>query len=83
MENTNNSEKVIGALLIGTMVGGVLGILFAPEKGSDTRKRITSKADDFTSGLQDKFNSFLDEAKKEFQTVKEKTIEFSEDGKEK
>lgn len=81
MENTNNSEKVIGALLIGTMIGGVLGVLFAPEKGSETRKKITGKADDFTDALQEKFNSFLDEAKKEIKEEKEKIMEFSEDGK--
>ena len=32
--------NVIGAFLGGAVVGGVLGILFAPEEGEKTRERI-------------------------------------------
>jgi len=35
-----NSIGIIAALLGGVVVGGVLGLLFAPESGEETRKKI-------------------------------------------
>ncbi|HTL83143.1 MAG TPA: YtxH domain-containing protein [Bacteroidia bacterium] len=82
MENsTIDTKKVIGALLIGTAVGAAIGILFAPAKGSDTRKKISAKSEDFTDIMKDKFNEFLEGVKKEYEAVKDKTEKhFSENG---
>ena len=35
-----NSAGIIAAFLGGAIVGGVLGLLFAPESGEETRKKI-------------------------------------------
>ena len=42
-KETNNVKIVLGALLAGAAIGGTLGILFAPAKGSDTRKKSLTK----------------------------------------
>ena len=81
MENSNNTGKLIGALLLGAAVGGVLGILFAPEKGSETRKKLSEKGVDLTDGMKEKFNILLEDLKMEAEAVKEKAIEFIENGK--
>lgn len=81
MENsTHDAKKVIGALLIGTAIGAAIGILFAPAKGTETRKAIVDKGEDLTDSMKDKFNEFLETVKKEYEAVKEKTTHYSVDG---
>ncbi|MFN5984451.1 MAG: YtxH domain-containing protein [Fluviicola sp.] len=72
MEHSNNTGKLIGALVVGAAIGGILGILFAPDKGSETRKKIVGKTDDFKDALKEKFNSMFEEAKSDFEAVKDK-----------
>jgi gas vesicle protein len=36
-----NTSKILIALGAGLAIGGILGVLFAPEKGSETRKKIS------------------------------------------
>lgn len=72
MENLNNSGKLIGALLLGAAIGGILGVLFAPDKGSETRKKIIGKSDDLTDAIKDKFNALVDNFKSEVDMVKDK-----------
>ncbi|MCK9179987.1 MAG: YtxH domain-containing protein [Bacteroides sp.] len=38
--------NILGAFLSGAIVGAVFGILFAPEKGEDTRELIAQKLRD-------------------------------------
>lgn len=81
MKYSNNNGKVIGALLVGAAIGGVLGILFAPDKGSETRKKISSKGNDLTDAVKEKFGEFVDKFKKEVETAKDQANEFAENGK--
>ena len=78
MENRNYTEKLIGALLLGGAVGAALGILFAPDKGSETRRKISAKGEDLTDAMKDQFNDLLEEIKVEMESVKEKANEFME-----
>ncbi len=80
METSNKTGRIIGTLLIGAAIGGTLGILFAPDKGSRTRRRILSKGEDLSDDLKDKFNDFLEETKKEMVSAKNKANDFMNDG---
>lgn len=59
MENSNNTGKIIGAVLVGVAIGGILGVLFAPEKGSVTRKKMLSKGEDFKDLIQEKISGMM------------------------
>jgi gas vesicle protein len=60
---------VIGALA-GIAVGALLGVLFAPDKGEETRKKIAKKSKDTTDSLKDKFSEFVDNVTDHFEKAK-------------
>ena len=55
-----SSGKVLLGVLAGAAAGALAGMLFAPEKGSKTRKKITRKGEDYLDALKDTFNELLD-----------------------
>ncbi len=76
-----SNTKVVGALVIGAAIGAGLGILFAPRKGSETRKRLLNKKDDLTDALKEKFDNILEDVKNEVDSVKEKANHIMNNGK--
>lgn len=50
----NNSGKIVIGVAAGLAVGTALGILFAPAKGSDTRKKIMEEGKDLADKLTEK-----------------------------
>ena len=76
-----SSGKVFLGLLAGVAAGALLGVLFAPDKGWNTRKRIYNKADDYTESLREKFNDFLDTISESIGKDKEETADFGDPAK--
>lgn len=50
----NDNSKVLVGLLVGLAAGAALGLLFAPEKGSDTRDKLSESLKDLGDSLKDK-----------------------------
>lgn len=56
-------------ILAGFVAGLLFGILIAPDKGSESRQRINSKAND----LKDKFDDLVDSIAERFESFKKET----------
>jgi len=61
------------AVLAGLAAGALLGVLFAPDKGTITRKKIIKKSEDYAEGLKVKFDEFIDSINKNVEGVKAET----------
>ncbi len=51
----NNTSKVLVTLASGVALGAVLGILFAPDKGTETRKKIKDKSKKLADDVKHKY----------------------------
>lgn len=70
--------KIIAGILAGVAVGAVLGLLFAPDKGSATRQKISDSLKGWGEDLADKAENFMSDkaskAKKEAQHLADKAL---------
>jgi len=67
-----NSNKIILGLVGAAAVGIAIGILLAPEKGSDARKKIAETANDIASRVGEWVNTGKDKAEDLANTVGQK-----------
>ena len=63
--------KVILGMLAGAAAGSLIGILFAPDKGVDTRKKVVHKGGEYVNDLKEKINGILRNGNKKHETVAE------------
>jgi len=76
-----STSKVLLGAAAGLAVGGILGILFAPEKGSVTRKQIREKGNDYADELKSKYSEFADTVAEKLQSAKGFAKDLAENGK--
>ena len=78
-----STGKVLLGLIAGAAAGAVLGILFAPEKGSVTRQQISEKGDELLENFKNKFDEFLETAANDMKIAKNEAEDLLNKGKEK
>ena len=82
MKNTTKLSNVVLAAAAGLATGGALGILFAPEKGRKTRKKISKKGKNLLGKIDDhmskeKLKELKKEVEEQLDKVNEKIKDFA------
>jgi len=77
------TDKVILGVLGGLAAGAIMGILFAPEKGKKTRKKIKNVGNDYKDELKEKFDAALETISKKYDVLKEEGQGLFDEGRSK
>ena len=75
-----STTKVLLGILAGAVAGAALGVLFAPDKGSETRRKISEESNDLADNLKGRLNTLVDGVKEKFSTVKSDAEDVAEKG---
>ncbi len=67
----DTKSKVIFGVLAGAAAGALLGVLFAPDKGSETRRKIAESGGDLSETCKEKLNEFLADLNEKIKPIKE------------
>lgn len=73
----NKNSKLLLALAAGVAAGAVLGVLFAPDKGSETRKKIKDGGTKMADDVKEKFNKGMEKLNEVKEGLKERMEEFA------
>jgi len=76
MANKDSSiVEITLSFLLGTATGFILGVLFAPASGEETRKKIQESAAKTGEKAKESYEKIAKEAEKGIKAFKEKTVE--------
>lgn len=69
-----NAIKITLGVFAGIAVGALAGILFAPAKGSSTRRRIIHLGEEYSDELKERFEDLVDTIAEQYEDTKKSTI---------
>ncbi len=75
-----STTKILLGFLAGAAAGAIVGILFAPGKGSETRRKIADESHDLADNLKGKLNNLVDGVKEKFSSLKSEAEDVAEKG---
>jgi gas vesicle protein len=56
-----STGKIVLGVLAGVAVGALIGVLFAPDKGCETRRKISKKSHDVAEDIKERFSKIVDD----------------------
>lgn len=76
------SGKVLLGVFGGLVAGALLGILLAPDKGSNTRKKIMRKGEDLVDNAKDRLDEMVEGVNGKIQNLVQEATNLARRGKE-
>jgi gas vesicle protein len=76
-----STGKLVVGVLAGVAVGAIIGVLFAPDKGSETRRKIVKKGSDSYDGMKDKLGDLANSISSKASGMRGDLEKIFEDGK--
>ena len=73
----NSTSKVIVATLAGVAAGALIGLLFAPESGTETRRKLSEKYSELSDTIRTKVSDLVDTIKNEYGNAKSAVNDFT------
>ncbi len=67
----SSGSKVLLGVLAGAAAGAILGVLFAPDKGNETRRRLSEGSKDIAGSLKEKFSDLVDNIADKYESARE------------
>jgi len=80
-QRSNSGFAFFSGLVVGAAIGAIAGLLFAPEPGEDTRKKLSEKTKELSDELLDQFDDLKENVNKVLEDVKKTGAEVIEDVK--
>lgn len=77
----DTKTKIVLGVLAGAAAGALLGVLMAPDKGSETRKKIMESGSDLSDEWKEKLDTFLAGLNEKITPVKDEWTEKEKSGK--
>ncbi len=77
-----NVGKLAAGILVAVAAGAVVGILFAPDKGSETRKKLSKKGADLKDIFKSRMNDLVDDLASQYEEIKDEGNKAVSSGKE-
>lgn len=76
-----SSSKTLLGFVAGAAVGALAGILFAPDSGTNTRKKISTKAGDWKESAKSSINGIIDSVKDAYSGATDEMEEYGDKAK--
>lgn len=77
-----NTDKILLGTLSGLATGVLVGLLIAPDKGSETRKMITEKGDDYLEGFKSEMDRIVKNIDSTISSTRKELSKMGKKGKE-